>query len=80
MNWTNKKELQLWRNDSIYPTKRMSFLILLRRWHDELNGGDYTLMLKNVGVERQEAEFFHVAFDHVKETNSISRFSPEPPP
>jgi len=37
-------------------------------------------MLKDVGVERLEAEFFLVAFDHVKETNSISRFSPEPPP
>jgi hypothetical protein len=34
---------------------------LIRRWHDELNGGDYTLMLKDVGVERQEAEHFHAA-------------------
>jgi hypothetical protein len=33
----------------------------LRRWHDELNGGDYTLMLKDVGVERHEAEHFHAA-------------------
>jgi len=37
-------------------------------------------MLKDVGVERLEAEFLLVAFDHVKEINSISRFSPEPPP
>ncbi len=35
-----------------------------------MNGGDYTLMLKDVGVERLEAEFFLVAFDHVKEINS----------
>ena len=35
-----------------------------------MNGGDYTLMLKDVGVERQEAEHFHVAYDHVKEINS----------
>jgi len=26
-----------------------------------MNGGDYTLMLKDVGVERQEAEHFHAA-------------------
>ncbi len=33
-----------------------------RRWHDELNGGDVTLMLKfDVGVERLEAEFFLAA-------------------
>ncbi len=35
-----------------------------------MNGGDYTLMLQDVGVERQEAEHFLVAFDHVKEINS----------
>lgn len=33
-------------------------------------------MLKDVGVERQEAEYFFVAFDHVEEINSESRFSP----
>ncbi len=32
-----------------------------RRWDDELNGGDDTLMLRNVGVERQEAELSFVA-------------------
>ena len=33
----------------------------IRRWHDELDGGDGTLMLKDVGVERLEAEYFHAA-------------------
>ena len=42
-----------------------------RRWDDEINGGDDTLMLNfNVGVERLEAEFFLAACDRVKEINS----------
>jgi len=48
-----------------------------RRWDDEINGGGDTLMLRNIGVERQEAELSFVAIcDHAKELNSRSRFSP----
>ena len=56
-------------------------LLSLRRWHDEINGGDVTLMLNfNIGVERLEAEIFLAALDRDKEHNSTSRFSPAPPP
>jgi hypothetical protein len=34
-----------------------------RRWDDEINGGGDTLMLRNIGVERQEAELSFVAIE-----------------
>jgi hypothetical protein len=47
---------------------------LIRRWHDELNGGDDTLMLNlDVGVERQEAEFFLAAL-----LTALRRLTPIP--
>jgi hypothetical protein len=59
----------------------MALPLNVRRWHDELNGGDDTLILNfNIGVERLEAEFFLAALLTASRRLTPSRFSPAPPP